>query len=208
MSTIHNFFDHINKNDDISTWIRFPVLFSTAVIFQGLIYMDNSERILKLTFTIGGTFALSRIFSKNNDGIVKFAVLSHLLNFLFNGQPWALLKKFDLIETSNETFDYWGRKLKKTGQKHSSIAAVAIYGSQVRGERSPTSDLDVRVISYPGFKNGLAASIVVASLRARAALSMFPLDIYVLDDTDSLDRLREDEDPQVLVDKENWLNSE
>jgi hypothetical protein len=168
--------------------------------------MDRSERYVKIGLTLFGTALIRYILPKTHYRLLKAGVLAHLLNFLLNGQLWALLKNFDAIQTSQSTFDRWVEYLTTVGHQYDSIAVIAIYGSQVRDERDSTSDLDVRVIRYPGLLNGLFASLIVAGVRARATVTVFPLDIYVLDGTDSLNRLRDDEPPQVLVDKEGWLD--
>jgi len=78
---------------------------------------------------------------------------------------------------------------------------VAVYGSYVRGEWKPSSDLDVRLVRRAGFVSGLRACWFLLRERTRAFWMRFPLDIYVADGFASLERLRLDEAPLVICER-------
>ena len=91
-------------------------------------------------------------------------------------------------------------------RKEHSIKSAATYGSCSRSEWKSSSDLDIRLIRQPGLVNGVWACIFVLTERTRALFNKYPLDIYVLDDIDNLDRLRSDEIPIIISDENGLLN--
>lgn len=202
-------FHEMNEGEYYPGWLRFIVLLCSSFIVQGTVYMDDTERWFKFTtdFVLSVLFYVPTSWMSDKRRRIATAMFSaHLTNYLLNGQLCAVLKKFDLILTSSAEFDDWLRLLSRQTQTHSSIAAAAAYGSLSRGTLQNTSDLDVRVIRYPGVLNGIRACIFIAELRLRALLDRFPLDIYVLDDFDSLAEMRDDESPIVLSDKVNHFS--
>lgn len=171
-----------------------------------MLYMDRTERLFKLGTTCFSGLLIHRSLSRIEQPYTRAmaaAVCSHCLNFLVNGQLWVLMKNFDLVSTSTEEFRDWNRLIARKAETSSSIAAAATYGSLARHELSTTSDLDVRIVRRPGVLNGLRACSLVAALRFRALIRRFPLDIYVVDSTDSLERLRDDEPPILLSNKDD-----
>ncbi|QIO24110.1 nucleotidyltransferase domain-containing protein [Haloarcula sp. JP-L23] len=173
--------------------------------------MDDTERIFKLGVTVGLGALLRRTLPFSNYATIKAVSISHLLNFVFNGHLWVFFRhhvRSERINNSYDDFVAWMNRLEHLGKTSDSIAAVAVYGSYSREQLGEESDLDIRVIRYPGTVNAIASSALVCRERARASLSVFPLDIYLLDSPESLQRLRDDEVPEVLVDKENWIGNE
>ena len=83
------------------------------------------------------------------------------------------------------------------------VKYVVAYGSLVREEWSSTSDLDARLIRYPGRLNGLRACWFLLCERTRALLAGFPLDMYLLDDEGSLQKLEADERPMYLYHRQD-----
>ena len=170
--------------------------------------MDKTERLVNISVTFGLTLILRYLLPSHKNGWIKSVSLAHLLNFFFNGHPWAFAIHQihpGLASTSQNDFENWFNRLQAIGKGSSSIAAIAVYGSHARTELGSSSDLDVRVISYPGRQERVTSSVLICRERVRAALTRFPLDIYVCDGPDALSRLRDDEQPEILVDKENWL---
>lgn len=164
--------------------------------------MDRTERCFKLSTTI---LFSSSMYYINGRKLLRAIVAGHILNFLLNGHLWGLMKKFDVIHTSSEEFDAWFNTLEDLGTRWDSIASVVVFGSMSRDELNSTSDLDVRVVRYPGAWNGLQASLLICYCRFRALVEIFPIDIYLRDNTGSFEHLRDDEEPVVLVDKENII---
>lgn len=204
-------FHDLNEGDEYPDWLRFVVLTVSSYLFQGVVYMDTSERLFK-----GGTdVVLAALYylatprhSDRKRRVVSAILFAHTVNYLLNGQICALLKKFDLLTTSTAQFDYWVQLLRRRTQSHPSIAGAAAFGSLSRGTLDTTSDLDVRIVRRSGPVHGLRACCVVACLRLRALIGRFPLDIYVLDSPEPLADLRSDESPIVLADEANIFGDE
>jgi predicted nucleotidyltransferase len=173
-------------------------------LVQGLLYMDRTERLFKIGLDlVGGLFlgALLRVRLSRWAAFSAGFFIAHTLNFLFNGHLWGVLKHFGGVQNSRDEFSQEVESLKERLACEPSIVYAAAYGSLARGEWSPTSDLDVRMVRAPGMHNGWKASIFVLRERTRAFLSGFPIDIFVFDDYKFRTRMREDASPVVLKDQ-------
>ena len=83
-----------------------------------------------------------------------------------------------------------------------------MFGSLSREHFSSSSDLDVRVISKEGFFNCYISCFWVFLERFRALLNKYPLDVYVVTKRKGLEKLRTDEIPIVLFDKERFIQTQ
>lgn len=79
------------------------------------------------------------------------------------------------------------------------ISAVVIYGSVTRGKWHDKSDLDIRILREKGFLNGLVAAYIMMRERAIAFLYGQPIDMFLADSTVFLRKMREDENPIILL---------
>lgn len=181
--------------------------------FQGMLYMDRTERWFKLAFN-GivtlilmalflwlGLFDNSTIFSKIGRpfsplflSFVTALPIAHTLNFLFNSQIPVVLKHYRLVQHSHKDWDKYANGVIEQANQSQHFDFIAAYGSLSRKQWSPSSDLDLRVIRKAGFWHGLCACGFVMRQRTRALANRFPLDIYVLDSAKSLEKLRSDEE--------------
>jgi predicted nucleotidyltransferase len=190
-------------NQFLQSLLRSPlVALAVAWTFQGLLYMDATERWFKIALDILLTALLGILLSVWFHWYVAWLValvIAHSLNFLFNAQLWGLLKHFNLVRTSRTEFDEYLERLSERIRAEPSIQWAAAYGSLVRGEWKETSDLDVRLVRKPGLWNGLRACWFSLSERTRALVSKFPLDLFVLDDPGMLTLMRDDEPPLDLL---------
>ena len=187
--------------------LRYPLVAVTIHwTFQSLFYMDPTERRFKLMLdvvpTVTGGVLLSRWLPWKFAWVAAFLV-AHTINFLFNGQLWGALKFYGFVNNTYEAFENYTQSMAERIKAESSIGYAAVYGSRTRSEWKSSSDLDLRLVRRPGWRNGLRACVFVLIERARALFLGFPLDIYVLDDFDSLARLRPDELPMVLLTRRN-----
>jgi hypothetical protein len=188
------------EDDRLPILLRLPVLLASAIVFQSLVYMEAAERWYKIVQnTAFGIIAL-----KLNEGMsVPVAiVVGHLSGFFLNGQLPGVLKNVGLLETPPERFARWIRLIELCGERAEAISAVGIYGSLSRNELSQESDLDVRIVRRGGIRNAVESCVISNGLRLAATVTLFPIDIYVVYSSASLDKLRDDEDVQVLVDKD------
>jgi hypothetical protein len=191
-----------------SSWLR-PLLGNLIAAiaihwtFQGLLYMDKTERSFKLGLDLVIILTLWPIFVLIGQlstavSILAAVFVAHTCNFILNGQVWVVAKHFQLVKHSRQEFDAYVREVTVRIATEPSFRYAAAYGSIARAEWNPSSDLDLRLVRYPGRWNGLRACWFVLRERATAFLSRFPLDIYMLDNYDGLRRMRGDEPPVIL----------
>lgn len=176
--------------------------------FQGILYADKTEKAFRVTVDIILTMFFASLIPISNNYIDLFVsfLISHSLNWIFNGQLFVLAKNVTKISNNPQKIISYANKLKERSAKEKSINCMLLYGSLVRGEINPTSDLDVRIIRKPGILNGLRASLFGFKERSRAFFHQFPLDMYVVDSPKHLLKMRSDEEPLVLYDTDRVLN--
>jgi predicted nucleotidyltransferase len=163
--------------------------------------MDATERWFKIALDVLLTIIVAIAMRLWLDGYLVWLAaffLAHTLNFLFNGQLWAVLKHYGLVRLSYSEFASYLRPMSRRARGEPSIEWAGIFGSLARGQWSTRSDLDVRLVRKPGRWNGLRACAFVLAERARALIHGFPLDVYVLDDPARLVAMRDDEWPQTM----------
>ncbi|WP_048055124.1 hypothetical protein [Thermococcus onnurineus] len=184
-----------------------PVLIKKLIIiginwtFQGILYMDKTEKMFKILFDLILMAVFWPIISIKFYPAISLVfafILAHTFNWLFNSNLFGLFKTFGNIRTPKEKFEEYIKKLQQKLENEPSIVWAGVYGSLVRGEFKETSDLDVRLIRKPGFINGVRACIFVMKERTWATFNRFPLDIYVFDNFKSLFKLKEE--PIILRD--------
>lgn len=175
-------------------YIKVPILILSNWLFQGILYMDKTEKVFKLAIDALFTVVLV-LFGVN---IATSIIISHTLNWIFNGQIFVVFKNLKLIKTPKGKFDAYMERLKRKVKNEPSILWAGVYGSLVRGEFKETSDLDVRLIRKPGFTNGVRACIFVMKERSWATFNRFPLDIYVGDSLEFLGKMSDNEIPIIL----------
>ncbi len=172
--------------------------------FQSLFYMDMTERRFKLVLDAIGTLAawlLLRLVLPWQVALPTAFLLAHTANLLANGHLWGVLKHYGFVSNSYETFERYSQQLATRVQAEESIVYGAIYGSRVRSEWKPSSDLDVRLVRRSGFMSGVKACWFVLNERSRATWYRFPLDLYVLDSHAPLAAMRADERPFVICER-------
>ena len=170
-------------------------------LFQGLLYMDVTERAFKLGIDLVLTALFSVVLAQWLPWYASVGVsllLAHTMNFLCNAQIYVVLKHFGDVRHTREEVEFYIEALKERIANEPGIRYAAAYGSLARGEMNPTSDLDVRLVRRAGVMNGLRVCWFALYERSRAFWNRFPLDIYVLDSESPLSRLRPDEMPIVL----------
>lgn len=179
------------------------VIIFTNWMFQGLLYSDKTEKIFKILsdFSIAAFLFAFITFSSNIYLNLLISLLaSHTLFFIFNGQLFALSKNFDIVYNEPVRIINYANGLKKKASKEKSINCIVVYGSFVRGEINPTSELYIRIMKKSGILNGVRACIFGLKERSRALFSQFPLDMYVIDSPSHLLKMRKDENPKILYD--------
>jgi hypothetical protein len=164
--------------------------------FQSLFYMDPTERWFKLSLDLILTLliglAVSAMVQSTLTWLSSF-LLAHTLNFLFNGQLWGVLKTYGYVQKSYIEFTRYVEQLRRRAAGEPSIERLFACGSLARQEWSSASDLDARILRKQGFINGIRACWFLLKERSWALVNRFPLDLYVIDNITSLNRLRANE---------------
>lgn len=186
------------------------IVIFTNWMFQGLLYADRTERAFKiildtaLTIALYFTIPIPNVISR----IFLAFLMSHTLNWIFNGQLFALAKNFGIVHNDPQRIIDYANAIKIRASRERSIDCVAVYGSLSREEIKTTSDLDVRIIRKSGFINGFRACMFGLMERSRALFNRFPLDMFIVDGTDHLLKMRADEAPQILYDSNGILKKQ
>jgi predicted nucleotidyltransferase len=187
------------------------VIILTNWLFQGILYADKTEKLFKISLEIILFIFLSSFLitiSNTFLGLFVSVIIAHTVLFIFNGQLFALAKNFDLIYNDPQRIIDYVNGLKQRVSNEKSINCLVLYGSLVRGEIKPTSDIDVRIIRKSGFLNGFRACMFGLKERNRALFLRFPLDMYVIDSPNHLLKMRKDEIPKILFDPNKILGQQ
>lgn len=200
---LSNYHRKIVGNRDIPFYLKMPVLTISSWLFQGVLYMDTTERDLKLLLDVliflPLFFVFNHYFSNVFTGFIAI-VIAHTINWVFNGQIFVLLKNLKLVSTSHKLFVEYLNDIKRKVENEDSITAVAAFGSLSREELKKTSDLDIRIIRKPGIMNGIKACVFVLKERTESFFRGFPLDIYVLDNFNLIHKHIQNENPILIYD--------
>ena len=194
MDNIGNLFESLNKKGGKHKFARVPILIASNWIFQGIFYMDRTERAFRIfvELILISLVGVLLSFVLNLAVTFLFAILLiHTMNWMLNGQFFALFKKFGWVHTRKEDFEIFCKLISRNAMRKVSLDSVLAYGSLTRASLDVTSDIDIRIIRKKGSANAISACIFVMQLRIIAFVKKFPLDIYVFDDIESLRRMKE-----------------
>lgn len=185
-----------------------PAVIASNWVFQGMRYMNKYEITLKMIIDL---ILATILFIYLNDvvvdelAIVLSLVIAHSINWVLNGHIFVLMRYVAPIPKTEQQFESFIQRMKTIALDWQSIDGIAIYGSYCRGALHKYSDLDVRVLTRPGFINSVYGAIFCFYLRLLAFFDVFPLDIYACDNMQFLDQLRDDEKPAILIDHSGRL---
>lgn len=195
-------------NSRLPTGLQKVLLLTAHWLFQSVLYMSRSERLLRLlsgAAVFGGVF----ITLVGPAGIFLAAIvaafLAHSTNFVLDAHIPAVLKHIDL-EVGEDRIREYAKGIRTRASRKPYLQGAIVVGSLARGEGTPSSDLDIRIIPQPGQGNALRASAFTYAERTRALRHMFPLDIYVSEGVESLASLRESRTPVILCDNNGTLS--
>ena len=188
-------------------WVVGHKLGALAVhwLFQGMLQMDPTERRFKLGLDGLASLVVGGILGLWLPGLLAFGLgilIAHTLNFVLNGQVYGVLKHFGGVRHTWEAFDHEVEGLRARVAREPAILHAAAFGSLSRDAWRPTSDLDVRLVRAPGPHSAWRACWFAARERARAFWRGFPLDLLVLDDHASLNKMAEE--GLSLADVKRW----
>jgi predicted nucleotidyltransferase len=182
---------------------------------QGFFYLDKTEMLFRMLCEfILFSIVFSSLYYFINVQIIQCLILSsfisHTLNWVFNDNFWAcIMFTFPSVLNPGEklTIKYLSQFQKKLN-KNKHIGGCMIYGSLSRNEWQIKSDLDIRILRKPGLLCGFLSYLFVFKERVNAVIKKQPLDIYLADDINFLRKMREDEFPVFLKNKDKRLYKE
>lgn len=191
--------------------LRKLIVIASSWTFQSILHMDSTERNFKILLDVLlGAALFYVLFATQNVGLevafISSAIISHTVNYLTNGHFYVALKNIGHSNVEQKRFASYIERIGSRASRKQSISSAAIFGRLSRGSLTSSSDLDIRMIRRNGFLNGVKACLFVVTERTRALLNRFPLDIYVVDNCEWLKKkVRKDELPVILVDKDNTI---
>lgn len=190
----------------MSSW---PGVIIINWVFQGLLGMDPSERIFKIgldmVLTPLLTVPLSNVLELWLAVLIGFAI-AHTINWIFNGHLFVIGRFVGFTKTAPQKIWKYMMGIEERVRHKPFLSGVIVLGAVTRGENvRETSDVDIRFVRERGLRNALLANCYGMYEKTRALFHRFPLDLYVYDSFDSLDRLREDEQPIILYDPKGIL---
>jgi hypothetical protein len=174
--------------------------------------MDRAERdfkiFLDIFFTTILSITLANWFAFPSSIIISF-LIAHTFNWLFNGHIFVIGRFVGFTSNSPERILIYTLRLQARIQEKKYLKGGIVIGNVVRGgEVRTNSDVDIRIVRRKGFLNGILASFFGTMERTKAFFSKFPLDLYIHDDLSSLDKLRTDEQPFIVFDPDDVLNTQ
>lgn len=179
------------------------MIFLSAWMLQGLRIMDWHERIIKLGLDV----IVTSIFVLLGAPILIAFVLSHTLNFIFNGQLYAMFTHMGATRVTPRRFFLQTCRMKEdVSEKNCVIAAIA-YGSLSRGCYKTTSDIDLRLIPSQSELGRWLCALYCLRMRICAFIMRYPLDLYMYDPKEVVTRMRSDELPIILKEQDDCMRA-
>lgn len=183
-------------------------------LHQAVTYMDLGELsfrvILEFFEIVLVLFVMQFLIGDDQVMLALFLsfIVVHTWNWVTNGLFWALMI-FTIPSLENpgaeRTVSYL-TSMKKRMKKSNCISGVAIYGSVSRGKWHNKSDIDIRLLRRPGLKSLICAGWLTMKERMRAFLHKQPMDLFLADDVDFLQKMRSDEIPLLILKDDVRLN--
>lgn len=174
------------------------MIFLSAWILQGIRIMNWREATLKVLITVVIAVAL---FLLGVPVIISF-VIAHTLNFAFNGQLYAMYTHMGATHVTANHFLEETILDSNLCKKNNYVAASIAYGSLSRGCFKSTSDIDMRIVPLESESGWWNCVFFALWLRILAFIHHYPLDLYVYSGTTCAKRMRSDELP-IMLDEKN-----
>lgn len=175
-------------------------------VFQGMRGMQRKELIFRvfLELIMMAVFAgfIGLVYGPVTALVLGF-LLAHSINWLFNTHLWVCVRYFPVYSRSPAALEEF---LSRAGVYLDSLEwleEAVFIGSVGDHGRVCTdrSDIDLRLIFPAGCLNWLRTNLLLIRLRVSALFKVIPLDLYAYDTVSALDRFRQDEGLQILLDR-------
>lgn len=170
-------------------------------LFQGMLYMDNRERAMKIALDIMMVVMLCIL----GVSLPVSLFLAHTLNMFINGHFFAMRRHMGIGKNDPKEFIDYIEALHNRIQQKRFLLGAAAYGSLSRNVFRVTSDIDIRVFPEKGAINWLKTVLWIFAERFRALMLLFPLDIYAFELEVIDTRMRTDEPPIIFLDEKKKI---
>jgi predicted nucleotidyltransferase len=164
-------------------------------IFQGILYTKRTETIFKILFEIFIFLPICFLLTLLSDlsflVVIISLFLSHTINWLVNNNLFSLFKTFGFIHTSDKKISEYIENLTAESQHNPSLMWVGLFGSFSKDAGTTSSDIDIRIVRFPGVTKAFTANVFIQRQRLWANSHKFPLDIYLLDNMSELNYMVE-----------------
>jgi predicted nucleotidyltransferase len=159
---------------------------------------ERAYRLFSEAVLLGALYFL--VFKDIRFGLPAAFIVAHTTFWIFNGHIFVLLRFLSEKPLGRDKFIRYIEGIRERSEKKRYLAGTLLFGSLSRGDFSPFSDLDVRIIREKSLLGSIRACNYCAFERLRAFTRAFPLDIYVFDLSEISVKMRPDENPVVLSD--------
>lgn len=185
-------------------------------LHQAFFYLDRTEKIARFIFEVFLLWIVGYLIQFLTSfpflsfwNLIFSFVFVHTFNWIFNGNWWAcMLFAFPKMKNPGEVATCcYLNEMSERIRRDSSVSGVLIFGSIARSRWHERSDIDLRILRKPGFKNAVCALLVQFRERVFALFSKQPLDMYLADDIHFLKKMRLDENPVILLMKDSSVES-
>ena len=177
------------------------MIFLSAWILQGIRIMNCREATLKVALTVIPT-AILVMFGVH---LILAFLIAHTLNFAFNGQLYAMYTHMGATNVTPQRFLGVTDSFAQICATKSYLNAAIAYGSLSRGCFKSTSDIDLRLIPQKGELNWWKCVFFAFWLRIISFLKGYPLDLYVYNPDVVVKRMRTDELPIMLYERDGYM---
>ncbi len=181
-------------------WMSYGyITFITSFIFQGMLYANWRDNVIKIMIDVIITIVLSAL------GFPWWLALliAHTINYCINGQAICVFYHIRAGNLSAQQFYDGTFAMKKRIDKCKYMDAAISYGSLSTGKWHPSSDIDIRFIPKKGERNYWMCMLWSVGERTRAFFTGYPLDMYVFTMKHTYNVMKKNETPIVFKDVNN-----
>lgn len=190
------------KGTKLGEFFRYGfMIFISAWILQGVHITNWREVIIRYAIDFVLTLAMMAL---GMNWLLAFFI-AHSINFALNGQLFAMYTHMGATRVKPSHFLRCTQKMHDMLVNRDYIDAAIAYGSLSRGCYKQTSDIDIRII--PAKKGWWKSAIYAVWLRIWAFFSGYPLDLYCYAPEVVIKKMRTDELPIILIERNNCMLS-
>jgi len=151
------------------------IILASNWLVQGSMIADPVENIVRFTTDLISSLIVLILTANPIYSFITF-LLVHTLNYIFNSNSMHIMRFFrrvDVRQGLDKILTYLEH------QNLDGIEAIVVFGSLVRNEVKPASDLDIRVIRKSSISSTIKAYVLITKLRLFALRNCIPLDIFI-----------------------------